>query len=363
MILSDFPPEWRPGAEALRRLPEGRVALLVAGTDRGKTTFATMAARLLAADGMATALVDADIGQGEIGPPGTVGVAMARAEAARLSEWKPAGVFFVGAFAPNTAALELVAATAQAVGVARERGAARILVDTTGFVSGPSARRLKVAKAQALRPALILALGGPEEDSLVQAVAASCGAEVVRLATPDAVGRKPTALRSTRRMTRLATALDGAAEIALPLEQIATVGATLGTGQAIAPELARWSSQTLRLPVLYGEIAEGTVSLLLERPATGNWESSLGIVITQFGARNVRLLSLPHYIGAYLGLYEDTGRLLGVGLFRGLDVERREVRVHTLSTIRPAQVALLAFGRVRLTEDLRTHTEIRPGEL
>src|SRR5882724_8235066 len=79
-----LPPDWLPGLEAIRALPAGGVALLVGATDRGKTTFAAMAAAILAGELSKVAVVDADIGQSEIGPPGTVGMAAARPDAAKL---------------------------------------------------------------------------------------------------------------------------------------------------------------------------------------------------------------------------------------------------------------------------------------
>ena len=48
--MQNFPDEWKPGLDALRNLPHGAVALLVGTTDRGKTTFAAHAARLLAGE-------------------------------------------------------------------------------------------------------------------------------------------------------------------------------------------------------------------------------------------------------------------------------------------------------------------------
>lgn len=109
-----LPPEWQPGLEALRALPEGGAALLLGATDRGKTTFAALAARILTSEIERVAVVDADIGQSEIGPPGTVGVAWALPEATRLRDLTPSATFFVGAFGPPPVALELVVAVCPA---------------------------------------------------------------------------------------------------------------------------------------------------------------------------------------------------------------------------------------------------------
>jgi polynucleotide 5'-hydroxyl-kinase GRC3/NOL9 len=360
-----LPDEWQPGLDALRSLPDGAAAFLVGATDRGKTTFAAAAARSLSADVERVAVVDADIGQSEIGPPGTVGVAWARSDAAKLTDLKPAGVFFVGAFAPPPVALELVSATGRAAQWARSVGAKRLLVDTTGFVAGPAARRLKVYKAQAVAPALIVGVArGGEIDGLLAALSAATGAAVVRLPVPDVVGRKSTTFRATRRMTRLSRALEAAREIGLPLADVSTIGATLGTGEPVTPELVRWAANALRLPVVYAERSDGTLTLFLRGGVPRrDWEAGAGPVADHFKVRTVHALSLAHHADAYLGMHDAKGRLLSVGRFVGLDTDRSEIIAAVPPPITPERVRLVAFGRVRVHADGSPQSVIRPGEI
>ena len=364
---NDMPPEWLPGLDALRLLPDGGTALLIGGTDRGKTTFTTIAARALAREFERVAIIDADIGQSEIGPPGTVGVAWAAAEAAKLHDLKPAAVFFVGAFAPVTVALEQVVAVAQAVQWARTRGARRILIDTTGFISGPAARRLKAAKAQAAQPKLVLGIARDGElDDLLAVTGAVSGAETLLLPVPESVGRKSTTLRQTRRLARLSQALTKAREVVLPLSQVSTVGATLGTGEKIPPHLVQWAGNALRLSAVYAEKAENTLTLFLSGPqARSGWESGATPVAEHFGARTVRALSLNAYTNTYLGLHDASGRLLCVGRFLRLDPDREEIIVSAPlpSPSAAERFRLVTLGRVRVAGDGAFLSDIKPGEI
>jgi polynucleotide 5'-hydroxyl-kinase GRC3/NOL9 len=200
------PDGWGEAVSRIIALPPGSTALILGGTDTGKTTFAARVARELSEDSERIAVVDADIGQSEIAPPGTVGVAWARPSAERLSELKPAGTFFVGTFSASTLPLEHATATLEAVRHARQRHAERILVDTTGYITGPTARRLKAAKAALIRPELILAFGADTNGELLalaQTAAAVCGAELLPVPVPKA-SKTAAAQRTTRRQTRLA---------------------------------------------------------------------------------------------------------------------------------------------------------------
>jgi polynucleotide 5'-hydroxyl-kinase GRC3/NOL9 len=366
VVTETIPEEWLPGIDALRGLPDGGTALLVGSTDRGKTTFAALAARTLAdAVSGRVAVVDADIGQSEIGPPGTVGLAWARPDLVKLHDLKPAGVYFVGAFAPNPAVLELVVATGQAVAAARNAGAKRILVDTTGFVAGPAARRLKVSKAQTVRPDLIIALSrNGELDSLLTAMRAATGAAILGLDVPATVGRKTQNVRSTRRLTRMASALEGTREIALPLAEVATVGATLGSGEPLPPELVRWSANALRFPVVHAEKGDGSLTLFLDGPPPRpGWEEGNGFVADHFGVRTLRVLSLRQHEGVLVGLHEEGGRLRAIGRFLGFDAERKEMRIAAPPPAAPELIRLAAFGRVRIGADGAFVSDVRPGEI
>lgn len=360
-----LPPDWQPGLDALRALPDGAAALLVGATDRGKTTFTALAAQLLAKQEERVAIVDADIGQSEIGPPGTVGVAWADAGVSRLHDLKPAARFFVGAFTPTAVALEHAVAAGQAVRFARAAGARRILVDTTGFVAGPAARRFKVAKALLVAPALVLALArGDELDPLLSAIHAATGAQTLALAVPDTVSRKSGTVRATRRLTRLSEALDGTREIRLPLAQIVTLGATIGTGAPLPSHLARWCAKALRLPVVYAERSDNTLVIYLDGPVPRmGWESGAAPVAEHFGARTLRALSLRAHRGVYLGLHDDRGRLAAVGRFARLDAEQGELVIDAPPPATADRIRLVAFGRVRVQPDGSAGSEVRPGEI
>lgn len=333
--------------------------------DRGKTTFTTMAVNALAEEALSVAVVDTDIGQSEIGPPGTVGVALMRSDVTKLTDLKPLATFFVGSFSPNNASLELLTATVQAVHLAQTRSPDRIVVDTTGFVTGALARRLKVMKAQAVRPHRVLALGYPGEiEHLSQTMASACGAQVVPLPVPETVGRKTPSYRVTRRMTRLATAFGDCQESMVELHAIATLGATLGTGEAITPELVRWCAETLRISLVRGEMSEGVLNLFATTlPKNFSPEARMGAITTHFSVRSLRLIDLNLYHGVLVGLQGDESRLLGMGRFLEYQAARNAVILAAPTGIRPERIRLLTFGRVRLKADMTLESEVRPGEL
>jgi polynucleotide 5'-hydroxyl-kinase GRC3/NOL9 len=341
-----------------------QTTLVIGATDRGKTTLVSQWARALAADS-STFVLDADTGQSEIGPPGCVGLARAQAGVERLSDLKPEASFFVGALTPSPAALEHVLAVRRAADTARALGAERLLIDTPGWIYGPGARRWLAALAQSLLPATVAGVGVPGElDGLLKLLQASSGATIENVLPPEGVGRKPPGLRATRRVMRLSKALSGSRELALPLDALSTLGATLGTGTPLPPELLRWSSAALKMPVAHTEQSEGVLSIYVSGPLRSGWESLTSPVAYHFKAKSVRVFSLHSHDGVLLGLQDGTGKLLGIGRFAGLDTERGELLVTTpLLESQVERIALIAFGRIRCAPDGSEIQDLKPGEL
>jgi polynucleotide 5'-hydroxyl-kinase GRC3/NOL9 len=341
-----------------------QTTLIIGAADTGKTTLTARWARWSAAEG-ASFVLDADTGQSEIGPPGCVGLARAQSDIERLGDLKPEASFFVGALTPSSAALEHAVAVRRGADLARSLGADRLFVDTPGWVAGPGARRWLSSLAQLLAPDTVAVVdSGKTLEGLSRALASVSGARIEIVAQPEGVQRKPAGLRATRRVTRLSKALANSRPLALPLDRLATVGTTLGTGEPLPPELLRWCTSALKMPVGYAEQSEGTLAVFIQGHLRPGWESLVGPVAYHFKVKVVRPISLAALDGVLLGLHDDAGRLLSMGRFTGLDPERGELLCSApLSESATDRVALAAFGRVCCAPDGSAIQELRPGEL
>src|SRR2546421_1903918 len=152
-----------PDDAALEAAARARVTLILGTSDTGKTSLTARWAGARAARGERVAVVDADVGQSEIGPPTTVGLGHVAGAVARLGDAEVIALEFVGDTSPVRYIRETADATGRLVRRALDAGFERVLVDTGDLVEGPLGLALKRAKGRAADPDLVLILQRREE--------------------------------------------------------------------------------------------------------------------------------------------------------------------------------------------------------
>lgn len=184
----------------------GRV-FVIGGVDTGKTRFALRLAKAGLEGGSPVALVDADLGQSVIGPPGTVGLKVARSldDLAEGFGDAPDALSFVGSMSPRDHVLPLVTGTAKLVMRAIEMGARMTIVDTSGLIDGMTGQILKLSKAELCRPHRVVALTrGGELEPVVGVLERFLSVEVTQLEVHPEVRVRSVDERADYREARLA---------------------------------------------------------------------------------------------------------------------------------------------------------------
>jgi polynucleotide 5'-hydroxyl-kinase GRC3/NOL9 len=155
------PKEWFAFSDVLAE--EKGMAILLGGTDTGKTTLANFLIFNLCQRGRRVALVDADIGQSTLGPPATIGLAKFKSDPDWEVVLSPPEIFFVGSTTPERHFPLHLKGVKRMVDKAVSYATDLIIVDTTGFVSGEAGKELKRRKIDLISPHFILALQKSDE--------------------------------------------------------------------------------------------------------------------------------------------------------------------------------------------------------
>ncbi len=250
--------------------------MVIGAAEAGKTTFTAWLANTLHARGLAVGIVDADVGQSEIGPPATVGLGAVRGRIARTGDTEPVTFEFVGVTSPGRRPWRTAEATGRLVAKAREHFE-RVVVDTSGFVAGGFAAAVKQRKIAAVDPDVVVALQVADEcEHILGGLASGARPRVVRL--PAVRGGRPRTpvVRRRHREAALARHLVGARPMTLATARVSVrslAGAPLPLEQVRSQTIVALhdaGGETLALGVVEAvDLAAGTVTVCTTPSAAG----------------------------------------------------------------------------------------------
>ncbi len=150
-------------------IKNGKKLMVIGGSDSGKSTFILYLANEIFKIGKKVGVLDLDIGQSNIGPPGKIGFGKVRKNLNNLSEIKPEKMYFIGGVSPKGNLLQLVVGSFKLLKEMEKEFLDYILIDTTGLVNGIIAEVLKHNKIEVLDPDYIIIFENENEiDNLIK---------------------------------------------------------------------------------------------------------------------------------------------------------------------------------------------------
>jgi polynucleotide 5'-kinase involved in rRNA processing len=149
--------------DELRHDQKPLTLFLLGGVDVGKTYTATALANRFYEHGLKVAVVDADVGQSDIGPPCCIGMGILERKIQKISEVPLHSLYFVGNTSPNGCMRECVNGAAAAAKKAKKLNVDVIIVDSTGWIEGEDAERFKLFEIKAIDTSFVIAIEKEDE--------------------------------------------------------------------------------------------------------------------------------------------------------------------------------------------------------
>ncbi len=286
------PLAWRQSAATILE-EQPRVILLLGRGDAGKSSYCRFLSAELLAAGHRVAIVDADVGQKDIGPPATVTLGYAAGSGERWTA-APEAFYFVGSTSPAGRMLPLVIGTSRLVSAADARF---VIIDTTGYVEG-AGRVLKGYKIEAVRPDLIVAI---EKRGELEAILRSHATyRVIRVRPSRKARARDRWERDLAREKAFAAYFKAARRRELGLDDVVFQRSLLFTGEPMALAGALYAERT----------AEGVVAVA-ERPLAG--------------VEVAKWLRAGFERGLLCGVADEHERGAGLAVLESIDFSRRSV--------------------------------------
>jgi polynucleotide 5'-hydroxyl-kinase GRC3/NOL9 len=203
---STIPSSWHSALDAIAEMNQGKI-VIVGAADVGKSTLSTFLANGLLKKGIIPRIVDADIGQADIGPPTTVASAVPSSYLSSLVDLAPSAMIFVGHTSPSHVQAKLLRGIRR---LSDREQRSLTVINTDGWALDPEAILYKIELIETIHPDLVL---GIETGKELEPILSRAGASM-RIEAPQLVLARS---RSDRRQIRTASYrryLDGGKEVA-----------------------------------------------------------------------------------------------------------------------------------------------------
>jgi len=334
--------------------------MALGASDTGKSTFCLDLVRAGVDAGLLCAIVDADVGQSDVGPPCTIGMAIIDSKPESLTDLKPRRMSFVGSTAPPGHFLECANGTRRMVEAAKELGARLIVVNTTGMVEGYAARKLKTHKIDLVRPDYLVGIQkGFEIDPLLIPFARMRSLKIIRIKTSAQVRSKSQEYRKARRKLQFASEFSDALGHIIKLDSVSLWNTCFRTGRPLSWQYTKSIEDAIDCRILHAEIAGNTVFAVAEQACK---TEAYKLLQEKFPSQNMLLATTDCFTNLLCGLADENGNTLDVGLIQAVDFKRMFIFVLSgIKTISPVRV--VQIGSIRISRDGRELGTLKPGEI
>lgn len=334
--------------------------MVVGAVDTGKTRFCYDLCMAALEAGVPTAIVDADVGQSEVGAPGTIGMALIEKPVESLSDLKPRRLYFVGATSPAEHLMECAIGTRKMVDAALGLGAKLVVVDTTGLVGGWLGRKLKTYKTDLVRPQYLIGIEKKHEiDHLLIPFARVTGMKIKRIASPEEAKRKLTEFRTAKRRWNYNKHFADSRGHLIRMDEVNLWNTWLGTGRPMKWQYVKSIEDALKCPVLHVEVTGRGIYIVSESPCSMDNRKAIE---EQFKTANILFVTSQTFQNVLVGLADENANTINVGLLQAIDFKQRYLFVISpIKTISP--VKIVQFGTIRVTKDGDELGTIKAGEM
>lgn len=339
---STIPKSWEDAANTILELKSLPVTvMIVGGIDSGKTSFSAYLANKALKIKRNVAMIDADLGQSDVGPPSTIGSCRIKKPIRDPFETSAENVCFIGVTSPGGAVPKVIEGIAKVKEKVMKRGANLLIVNTDGWIDGEDAIRYKVALAKQVKPDIVVAI--QEKNELTFLLGALIETQNLAIESSPAVRKRDQEERKLLRELSYKKYLKGATVESFPLSWIRISGVTFGTGAKPSRERMNKITEHLGTTPIYCEETPNSIFMVLSKEQWADEEiaeSLEGIV-----KKKIKIVWQGDEEGLLVALHNKDENFLGIGMLQEIDYERRVLKIFTRVKI---GVASIHVGQMKL---------------
>lgn len=323
---STIPSNWD---EVVERIKKGSVVVVLGAMDTGKTFFSTYISNRLILKSIKPSIIDLDLGQSDIGPPGTIGVKVLN-ECVIFLGGDFDFLYFVGAHSPGGHISTTLVGAYKAKSFAVKNSDA-VIIDTPGWITGDGGRLIRTLEIELLEPDLIIAL--QRQDELEHILKIFDSRKIIRLTVSKKAQDTSPEVRKNLREAVSKKYFENSRLVELNLKDIVFERAYIFTGKKIGCDI-KGVLHIEKLPQY-----EGVYAVCESMDVFGELKKLYG---------NVKGFVSGYEKNVYVGLCDEY-ECIGCGVIDSIDFKNNVIRIHT--PLKQKNIKRIQIGSLRYTPD------------
>ncbi|MBS7653986.1 MAG: Clp1/GlmU family protein [Candidatus Bathyarchaeia archaeon] len=340
-----IPQSWKEAVSTiLSSNKETETIIVLGGVDSGKTSFCNYLANTALSLGRNVSLIDGDLGQSDVGPPGTIGLSIIKKPIVDPFNLKPNHVIFIGVTSPYTAVKSIIGGLVNLKAKATGMGSNFIIINTDGWVEGAGAVEYKLHLIKMVKPDFIVAIQGNSELKPIIDSLTDLEAEVLIADVPKNIKKRDRETRKIIRESSYKKYLKDGKIHSYPLSWIAVDGNLELKGRN-DQFLKKRLEEIVGNKIIYCENMRDQIILVLRSDSTLSDE--VNAKLNAEFKKPIKILREGDEKGLLVSLEDNEGRFLGIGTIYSVDYDRSVLKVYTNVN---GPVSRVHVGRIRLDE-------------
>lgn len=351
---------------------------VIGASDSGKSTFCRYLIDFAWSALMKVALVDADVGQSQIGPPTTIGMKLFDGTQADVGSIPPFGgpnneqhtvqenrnvesgkiddtqqhqgretddsadaLYFVGALSPNRNLLPVLTGTRLMVEAAQKVDVDFTVIDTTGYVQEDAAILLKQHKIDLIRPHHLVCIGRSKDLERIVGCYNNFNWLTIHYLQPHKLVRtKSSAARKRIRKSRFKTYFANSELQKISFEQIRGTRTAFFNGRIANQKELEILTRLTEEEIIYAEWGHRSVSLVTRRNLPQSATKKLKDYLSLLYVSAEKAVSFEQRL---VGMLNEAGDTSAIGIIEDVDFQNQVLNIRSKPGI-ATQIKVLQFG-------------------
>ncbi len=332
----------------------GRI-IVIGPTDCGKTSLSLLISNIAIDRKLRVALIDGDIGQNDLAPPGFVALKFMEHKTIWLRQFKGDIMRFVGYLTPSTSVSmsRIISSILELTMIAEDMGSNMIIVNTDGWLGDLQSIEYKSMLVRSLKPRSLVVLG-KEFCKAFERQFYGTLTKVYCLPKPRVVKERNRTDRKELRKVNYKTYFEHAKKLCLDMEKLSISNSCLFNGIELDDEELQKISLVIGHKPLAASKYEDSLILLLPDNINISSEDILRLK-THININDIYILKPSMVKGLLVALVNDRYEEVSVGIIDSIDIDDKRL---CILTEYGSDIKGIVIGRIKLDENFEDRGKI-----